>query len=199
MLLERFREELAPLSKENVFEDLEDDEKNLSLCLKMIRELCDKMKLRSEINYFIEALNLCHNRYPEAHHRKVLIAALFILVLSRLRGVQMISRVEKEQILTILDIRSIKQAELKQWIELFKQDDFKYGWLDSVFEKKFDQLMETSTEPESSYQAISGIGMMIHPQVDFYGDKHYSEYLKWKKGILTKISQIKKSKCQINE
>ncbi|KAG4300976.1 hypothetical protein PCANB_002641 [Pneumocystis canis] len=201
VLLERFRHELTPQLDRNAMKDIRKDDKELSLCLEMIHDLCDKMNLKLYTKYFIKTLNVCYNRYPEIHYMKGLVAIVFILVLSRLTNEHMVNRVEKKQILSILNICDMKQTEWKQWDDLIKKDNAKCGWLDAIFEKihsdksiEIDPIIEAEPPP----QAISGIGMMIHPQVDFYGHKHYLKYLKWKKDILKKISSIKKSKDQLD-
>ncbi|EMR11153.1 hypothetical protein PNEG_00749 [Pneumocystis murina B123] len=196
-LLEQFRHELTPYLKR--YEDVQEGEKNLSK--ETIYKLCDRMKIRSKINYFIEALEICHKRYPHVYDRKGLVAGMFIIMLFYLRGEKNINHEEKEEILFILGIDYMKQKELKYWIDFVKEDNDKYKWIDSIFEKKIDESMEIESAIESKPQcrAVSGIGMMIHPQIDFYGDKHYSEYLKWKKSILRRISLIKESRNRINE
>ncbi|KTW28841.1 hypothetical protein T552_01470 [Pneumocystis carinii B80] len=191
-LLEQFRYELAPYLKG--CEEVEKGEKKLSK--EIIYKLCDKMKIQSKINYFIEALEICNKRYPHVYDRKGLIAGMFIMMINYLRKEKNINREEKEEVLFILGIDNMKQKELKYWIEFVKEDNDKHKWIESIFEKKIDESIEIESNTESKLQcrAVSGVGMMIHPQVDFYGDKHYSEYLKWKKSILKRISLLKESK-----
>ncbi|KTW27519.1 uncharacterized protein T551_03018 [Pneumocystis jirovecii RU7] len=195
ILLDRFRHELPERLKRKASCEFDGDDKGLSLCIEMIYELCNKMKIQLQTKYFVNALKACYSRYSEVHQKKKLAAVVFILVLQRLRGEHMINREEKEQVLSLFGIRDMKQAELKRWNDLIKQDSIEYGWMDAIFQEKNGQLIEVepATEAESQSQAISGVGMMIYPQVDFYGDKHYSEYLKWKEDILAKVL-LKKSK-----
>ncbi|KAG4305218.1 hypothetical protein PORY_001388, partial [Pneumocystis oryctolagi] len=199
VLLERFRCELAPKLNRNISNNVEDDNRGLDLCIEMIHELCDKIKVQSQTKYFIRALKACYSRYSEAHYRKGLVAAVFMLVLLRLRGEQTVNRTEKKKVLLILGINDMKHSEWKRWNDLIRQDDAQYGWLDSVFQEKHNEPVETEltieTEPQSL--AISGVGIMIHPHVDFYSDEHYSEYIKWKKSILAKI--LLKTKSQTSK
>ncbi|QSL65124.1 hypothetical protein MERGE_002429 [Pneumocystis wakefieldiae] len=194
-LLEQFRQELAPYLKK-----YEDQERDKNLSKETIYKLCDKMKIHSKINYFIQALEESHKRYPHVYDRKGLVAGIFIVMLLYLRGEQNINREDKEEILFILGIDHMKKKELKYWINFVKEDNDKYKWIDSIFEKINESMeIDTAMEIKPQRQAVSGVGMMIHPQIDFYGDKHYSEYLKWKKSILEKISLIKESMNRINE
>ncbi|KAG5519423.1 hypothetical protein PMAC_002050 [Pneumocystis sp. 'macacae'] len=163
ILLDRFRHELPEKLKGTVFVETEGNDKGLSLCIEMIHELCDKMKVQSQMKYFIYALRACHSRYPEAHQRKGLVAVIFILVLLRLRGEHMINREEKERILSVLGIRDMKQAEWRRWNDLIKQDNIEYGWMDAIFQEKNDQSIgiESVSEIEPQSLAISGVGMMV--------------------------------------